>query len=329
MMRLLRLVVMMIRPPVALVLMLFAAIGLATGGVADGIHPLFTKVLVIVGGWFIHATVLNDLSDESIDRINLAKARGRPLISGEATRRQLLALGLAAGATSLGVAWWVNWRVGAVIAAALVLNTTYSLHPLRLSERGAVAIALLPLGYVVVPFLVGAFTAQATVTPDGLVILSGLYISFMGRIVLKDFRDVAGDEKFGKRTFLLRYGRANTCMFSAACWIGGSAALIAFAPLTSAIIGAFVAYVGCALHGLFLLSRTDDHTWQQVIIGAIAHVGRGMAITLLAHLTMLQRSLSFGDQTLVHAALAIVFVYAYLETTTRRGSVRAAAVRPF
>ncbi|MDQ3981813.1 MAG: UbiA family prenyltransferase [Actinomycetota bacterium] len=329
MIRLARLVVMMVRPPVALVLMLFAAIGLAVGDAAGGFHPLFTTVLVVVGGWFVHATVLNDLSDERIDRINLANARGRPLISGEATRKQLLALGLAAGAVSLGVAWWVDPRVGVVVTAGLILNSAYSLHPLRLSGRGALATALLPLGYVVVPFLVGAFTAQTTLPPKALVVLAGLYISFMGRIVLKDFRDVAGDEMFGKRTFLLRYGREATCMFSAACWIGGSAALIAFVPLYSAVVAVFVAYLACALHGLFLLSRADDHTQEQVVIAAIAHVGRGMAITLLAHLTMAQGPWSSGEQTLVHAALAVVFVYAYLDATARRESLSAAAVRPF
>jgi 4-hydroxybenzoate polyprenyltransferase len=321
--------VMMIRPPSALVLLLFAAIGLAVGRAADDIYPLLTTVPVVVGGWFIHATVLNDLSDEGIDRVNLINARGRPLISGEATRRQLLALGLSAGVVSLGVAWRVNWRVGVVVTAGLILNTLYSLRPARFSERGAVAVVLLPLGYVVVPFLVGAFTAQWTLPRNGLVILSGLYITFMGRIVLKDFRDIAGDEMFGKRTFLIRYGREITCIFSAACWTGGCSALIALVPVPAAVIAVFAIYLACALHGLFLLSRSDDHTQQQVIIGAIAHVGRGMAITLLAYLTMLQRAWSYGDQTLVQVALAVLFVWWYLEATAERKALSAAAIRAF
>jgi hypothetical protein len=66
---------MMIRPPVAAVVLLFAAIGQAQVGAPDAIHPLFTTVLVILVGWFVNATVLNDLADERIDRVNLAGAR--------------------------------------------------------------------------------------------------------------------------------------------------------------------------------------------------------------------------------------------------------------
>lgn len=87
----LRLAVMMLRPPVAAVLILSAALGMAPSGRADGQHPLFTTVALIVAGWFINATVLNDLGDEAIDRVNLVNARGRPLVSGVATRRRLLA----------------------------------------------------------------------------------------------------------------------------------------------------------------------------------------------------------------------------------------------
>ncbi|MFN2525481.1 MAG: UbiA prenyltransferase family protein [Actinomycetota bacterium] len=324
-----RLLVMMIRPPVALVLLLFAAIGLAVAGEGDGLHPLLTTVLLIVGGWFIHGTALNDVADEAIDRVNLTNARGRPLVSGDATRRQLLILGLGAGASALVVAWMVNWRVGTVVAAGLALNVAYSFRPLRLSDRGLLAVLLLPLGYVVLPFLVGVFTVQSTLGSNGFVILVGLYITFMGRIVLKDFRDEVGDRLFGKRTFLIRRGRADTCLFSAACWIAGSAALIAIVPLRSVVIGVFLAYLGCVLHGLYLLARADGHTAEQVVIGAIAQASRGMGISLLIHLTMSGKGWPMGDQVLIHLSVAAAFVLMYLETAAQRETVDAAVVRPF
>lgn len=327
--RALRLVVMMIRPPVALILILFAAIGLAVGGRPDGLHPLFTTILLIVSGWFINGTVLNDLADEDIDRVNLTNARGRPLVSGEATRAELLVLGTLAGAIALAVAWVVNWRVGTVVSVGLLLNIAYSFRPLRLSDRGLIAVILLPLGYVVLPYLVGVFTVQSTLAPKGFFILVGLYITFMGRIVLKDFRDQVGDKLFGKRTFLIRRGRADTSMFSAFCWIAGSAALIAVVPLRSVLIGVFPVYLVCVLHGLYLLARADGYIAEQVLIGAIAQIGRGMGITLLAHLTMAAKAWSLEGQTLVHLALAFVFVYLYLETAAQRESVSAATIRPF
>ena len=327
--RTIRLIAMMIRLPVALLLVLFAAVGLALGGHPDGSHPLFTTVLLILGGWFVNATVLNDLADEAIDRVNLKNARGRPLVSGEATRVQLLILGLLAGGAALVVAWMVNWRVGTVITVGLFLNIAYSFRPLRLSDRGLIAVILLPLGYVALPFLVGVFSVQPTLGPRDMAILAGLYISFMGRIVLKDFRDEEGDKLFGKRTFLIRYGREHTCIFSATCWIVGVLALIAISPLQPTLILVFAVYSGFVLHGLYLLARTERFESAQVVIGAIANVGRGMGITLLAHLTMVARGWPLADQALIHVAIASVFVVLYLETVAQRETVDATALRPF
>jgi 4-hydroxybenzoate polyprenyltransferase len=322
--RVARLVVMMVRPPVALVLLLFAALGLAGAGAPDGIHPLFTTVLVVVGGWFVNATVLNDLADEDIDRINLATARGRPLVSGHATRRELLALGVAAGALSLVVGTAIDWRVGAVVAAGLALNAAYSLPPARLCARGVVASLLLPLGYVVVPFLVGALTVSHSIGGRQAALLAGLYVAFIGRIMLKDFRDVKGDEMYGKRTFLLRHGREATCRASAACWVLGTLALLAVVPVRSLLVAAFAVYLGCALHGLRRLAAATGHAEEQVTIVAVAQVGRGMCVTLLAHMTMVARGWAPGRQAVAVLVLAALFAGTYASTVAQRRRVRAA-----
>jgi 4-hydroxybenzoate polyprenyltransferase len=329
MMRAAKLVIMMIRPPVAAVLLLFAALGLAPAGKADGLHPLFTTVLVIVAGWFINATVLNDIADEPIDRINLQNARGRPLVSGDATRRQLLVLGIVAGAIALTTAWVVGRRVGVVVTAGLALNVAYSFPPMRLSARGLLALILLPLGYVALPFLVGAFTVRPTLPPHALVLLAGLYVTFIGRIALKDFRDAKGDEMFGKRTFLIRRGRVRTCLFSGVCWIIGSVTLLAIVPLRSFLVVVFVAFVASTLHGLNLLARAQEYAAEQVIIGAIAHLARGMGITVLAYFTMVGKGWSTGRQDLVFAALAVVFVGMYRAMIVERTTVTLEALRPF
>ena len=312
-------------------LLLFAALGLAaTGtGAADGFHPLFTTVLVVVGGWFVNATVLNDLADEDIDRVNLANARGRPLVSGDATRSELLALGVVAGALALVVGTAVDWRVGAVVAAGLALNAAYSLPPVRLCGRGAPASLLLPLGYVAVPFLVGTLTVQHTLGGRQLALLAGLYVTFIGRIMLKDFRDVRGDEQYGKRTFLLRHGRRATCRASAACWVAGTLALLALVPVWSMLVAAFAVYVGCALHGLRRLEQATDHAEEQVTIVAIALVGRGMCITLLAHLTMVGKGWAPGPQAAAVLVLAALFAGLYASTVAQRQRVPAALIRPF
>jgi 4-hydroxybenzoate polyprenyltransferase len=37
-----------------------------------------------------------------------------------------------------------------------------------------------------------------------------LYLGFIARLLLKDFRDIEGDKKYNKTTFLIRYGKAAT-----------------------------------------------------------------------------------------------------------------------
>lgn len=323
----LRLVVMMTRPPVAVVLLLFAALGMAQVGAGNDVHPLFTSVLVVIAGWFVNATVLNDLADEPIDRVNLQHARGRPLVSGFATRRQLLVLGTVAGAVALLTALAIDWRVGAVTAAGLALNAAYSLPPIRLSTRGAVASLLLPLGYVALPFLVGALSVRPHVTGPQVVLLAGLYVTFIGRIFLKDFRDVRGDSQFGKMTFLLRHGRTVTCCASGVCWTAGTASVLLLVPARSLLVVVFAVYLGCAIHGLRRLEEADAYTTEQVIIGSIASVGRAMAITLLAHFTMLHDGWTPLSRALVTTVLGLFFVAMYSTIASKRDA--AVTVRPY
>lgn len=56
--------------------------------------------------------------------------------------------------------------------------------------------------------------------------VGALYLGFIGRILLKDFRDVRGDALFGKRTFLVRHGRRATCAVSAGCLVTGNCAVV-------------------------------------------------------------------------------------------------------
>src|SRR5205085_10765826 len=131
-----RLVVKMVRPPVAVVIFLFAAIGTAEAGRAGALHPLSTVIPVILAGWFVHATVLNDLGDEAIDRVNLPAARGRPLVTGDATSEGLARMGRLAGGVALVAALALDGRAGAVVAAGLGLNAACSRRPLRVRDRG-------------------------------------------------------------------------------------------------------------------------------------------------------------------------------------------------
>jgi 4-hydroxybenzoate polyprenyltransferase len=205
--------------------------------------------------------------------------------------------------------WAVNWRVATVVVIGLALSAAYSLPPFRISARGGLASILLPAGYVAFPFLVGVFSVQPSLSREQLILLAGLWVSFIGRILLKDFRDVEGDAMFGKRTFLLRHGRRVTCTVSAACWTAGSATLLLLIPVASPMIAAFAVFLGCALYGLHQLGQDSSRFEEWAIIAAIAMIGRGMAVTLLAYFSMLDLGHTLWRHVGVTATLAALFIW--------------------
>ncbi len=314
--------VAMARPAAAGVALLFAAVGSAAAGSGGALLPLFTTVLVIVGSWFAALVCVNDLGDEAIDRVNLPGDANRPLVTGAASRRQVTAIGAGAAALALGVAWIEGPIVAAVVAAGLALGAAYSLPPFRLCGRGLVAAAVLPAGYVAVPFLVGALSTDATPRGTAFAVLPGLYLVFMGRILLKDFRDVEGDALFGKRTFLVRYGRRATCWFSAGCWCVGAVAVAAAVPQRAVLVVPIAALLASVLHGLSALAADAGRTEDDAAIAAIAQTGRGLGVLLLAHLTMLEQGWGAGGRIGVTVALTLVFVAGYADVAIARSASR-------
>jgi hypothetical protein len=140
---------------------------------------------------------------------------------------------------------------------------------------------------VAVPYLLGILAVRPSVRPADLALLAGLYVGFVGRILLKDFRDVRGDALFGKRTFLVRHGRRWTCGFSAACWTVGAVLLVVAVPHPgAALVGGSAAYLVMALGLLRALASARSHRREEALIAALAITGRGMIVSVLAYLSM-------------------------------------------
>jgi 4-hydroxybenzoate polyprenyltransferase len=280
----LRLVVLLVRPAVIVLLATFTATGLAQAGRgADTL--LLARALAAVFGFLLFSVAVNDLADEAIDRVNLPGQR--PLVVGAVTHREFMVIGLTGGAVAVAASATLHWPAVIVTAAGLCVSAAYSLRPVRLADRGAVASLVLPACYVAVPYLLGALAASGTVRPDALFLLTGLYLGFIGRILLKDFRDVRGDALFGKRTFLIRHGRVWTCVFSACCWLAGTCVILAAAhQLTAVLVASEAGCLAGALTLLRALSADRGARRDESIIAAIAILGRGMILLLLAHLSM-------------------------------------------
>lgn len=280
-----RLLIVLTRPAVAFLFCIYVVIGLAKAGNTGGGFALYLDFLVVLG-FLLFAVTVNDLSDAPIDRQNLPSSN-RPLVTGRADEREMRTIAVTAAFVSIGAAACAGWPVLALAAGGIALSAAYSLPPLRLAGRGSIAALVLPAGYVAVPFLVGLLSVHSFVTPDDGLLLTGLYVGFIGRILLKDFRDVRGDALFGKRTFLVRRGRRATCAVSAIFWTAGGALLVATTPHPTA---SYIATTSAGLVGVLVLLRalTNEHSARrdEAIISGIAIIGRGMLVLLVAQLSM-------------------------------------------
>jgi 4-hydroxybenzoate polyprenyltransferase len=319
MIRRIRLLVLLARPAVIVLLGLYAATGLAQAGQGEN-RLLLAEALLVVVAFLLFSVVVNDLADEAVDRVNLPGDPRRALATGTAARREFVVIAVTAATAALAGSLLLHRAAVLVVAAGLALSAGYSLRPVRIAERGALASLVLPAGYVAVPYLVGVLAVRDSVRAGDLVLLGGLYVGFIGRIVLKDFRDVRGDALFGKRTFLVRHGRRWTCVLSAACWIAGSLTLLEVRGLTRALAATWAAYLMAALWLLRDLSVERGARRDEALISAIAVVGRGMIITLLAHFSMTGAHWPAPAYLGVMAALAAITL-AQASTMARHGPV--------
>jgi 4-hydroxybenzoate polyprenyltransferase len=301
-----RLLFAIARPAALFLFTVSAAIGVAFGGQADN-QWLLTRVLVAVVGYVLMSVVVNDLADEKIDRVNFSGAARRPLAAGTATTTTFRAIAVTSGTLALSSAATLGHAVFAVMLAGVALSLSYSIRPIRLSDRGALTSLLLPFGYVAVPFLAGLFATGAAFSASGAIVLGGLYVGFIGRLLLKDLRDVCGDALFGKRTFLVRHGRTTTCAASAACLVAGNVALLAVPGRTPALAIGQLALTGVAVVLLRALRTSHDARRDEWLVSAIAIVGRGMLVSLLAHLSLIGRT-NGTVAALVLGLLAVVTI---------------------
>jgi 4-hydroxybenzoate polyprenyltransferase len=300
-----RLLVLLARPAVIGLLLLFTGTGLAQAGQPHDLAAI-AKTAAVVAAFLLFSVACNDLADEEIDKVNLPGRR--PLAAGLLGRREFAVTGVVAGAVALGASVTLGWRGVLVTAAGLAVSAGYSLRPVRLADRGAVASLVLPACYVAVPYLLGVLAGGGRIgDPRTGALLAGLYLGFIGRIVLKDFRDMRGDAMFGKRTFLVRHGRLPTCAFSACCWVSGTAVILAAARRPTVTLAA--AEGACAVGALALLAALSADRGarrDEALISATAIVGRGMIVMLFAHLSMTAANWGAVRYSVVLAGLAVL-----------------------
>jgi 4-hydroxybenzoate polyprenyltransferase len=270
---------------------------------------------------YVAATTVNDVADREIDTVNHPLDRGRPLVSGQATERDLYLVHVLAAGVALGSATLIGPASLALVALSLAIGLGYSLGPVRLLHRTYLAPLVLALAYVVIPYALGIVAAGASFSGTDALFGGALFALFLARISLKDFRDREGDARYGRPTLLLRFGKSVTCVVSLAALAAGNALLLAALNSPTALvvlIEVFVAGIGWRLYALW---RSDVARTEQVAIGIGAKLGNGLLITVLAWLILAGLGASLRDRLVLAVTLTALFAFASWALVTRPDDV--------
>lgn len=307
----------MMRYRVAVMLVLFLLLGAASAGSV----PIHAWQLALAGlalaASYVSATSSNDLADQKIDAVNHAGHRGRPLVSGEATPGQMRRLFILASVLALGLSLPLGLKPAVIMGVSIAVNIAYSLPPLRLSYRTWLAPLVLAVGYVGVPFLLGAeITAADGSHPNWLLALA-CYSLFVGRIVLKDFRDRAGDAKYGKPTLLLAHGKTTTLVASGVMVAFGTLLVWLARPVAPLwLLLAPTVIFALVLGQLVPLHRASPAA-EQPLIGIGAKLGNGALIILLGLMLLQQSRAPVEISGLFAGLMLLVVVYSYWQLSTK------------
>lgn len=239
-----------------------------------------------LGCCYVSGASLNDIADESIDRINLPDNKDRPLVAGDATRSELAALAAVSAAVALLGAALLGPVGTGLIAVGLLIGVTYSMSPLRLSRGTFAPPLILGIGYVLLSYGLGAVVAGGSIGERDLV-AAALFTLYLGRINLKDFRDRVGDAKYGRRPLLLRFGKRTACIVSGVCLLAGDVLLSSALRPSVLILVLLQLYVGAIAFTLVRLFKATNDRFEQAAIALGARMGDGLLLLVLAYLVMI------------------------------------------
>ena len=302
--------------PTFLLINLYLLVGMLTAVIIQGsmnsliFAAYFFACSAVIALWYINGSALNDMADIEIDKINLKGNKERPLVVRSASLNTVKYVAGGSAVLALVISALMSFYHLIICAALLVLNQFYSNKPARVSRRGGLAPLLLPIGYVLLPFSLGYLSITDKISSAGLLVLAGLYLHFLGRIILKDYRDIKGDKTFGKKTFLINHGNRAVCTASGLSLLL-STVLIIYAA--GKWLGPFAySYVVLLFLGIGLLARlSKTETWkrQKPILAAFGRSMTGTTACLIFGLLFTIEPVSENTKALL--ALLLVAVYGW------------------
>lgn len=251
-----------------------AVLGVLAGGWIALERVAIPKLLVFAAmsglGLGLAGNVTNDLQDAATDRVNHPGGE-RPLAAGRISRdtaHLLVWLGLLVGLAAAALVSGTQLLVG---LAALVVMLAYSPGFKRAGWPGNLAVAAV----AGLPPFYGALSVGRPAA--GLVPWALAAWIHLGRELVKDLQDEAGDRLIGRRTLPIRIGRAPAARI--AWWI-----CLAFIPWA------------------FVLPLWADYSWRYYAVAAIA------AVMVVLAARALRRDRLGGASVLLKTAMVIGLV---------------------
>lgn len=300
----LKAIIKFIRPRILTTCYAVVFLGSISSGAA--VTPKTVFAIFVLIAWYIHAASTNDYSDRNIDAINLKDAHDRPLQAKDVSYRQLWTINIISGTAALLLASVYGALAVMIMAGMLITDFLYSIKPIRISDRGILSPLVISLGYALYPFALGYWSSGENADFNWLLAI-GVYVGFVGRVLLKDFRDVIGDKKFGKLTFVIRHGNAMTCMVSGVFWAASLIAIyLAIRPngyFTLALMTGFL----LGAYFLWLLAKSTGISSQVQYVAYVAKIANAAVLAVITFLLCYgQDSISNTEKIILPVVVALL-----------------------
>lgn len=303
----------LLRYRVAVMIVLFMMLGAAWQGGLTAIDWSVVLMVLALASSYVSATSVNDIADKEIDEINHPGDKSRPLVTGAAKIADLWLVFGVASVLVVALPLAVDATAAGIMALSLVIGVFYSLAPVKLSYRTFLAPLTLAVAYVGIPYWVGVVVVGGRLEASDLPLIGALYLLFIGRIVLKDFRDQEGDATYGKPTFLLKYGKRWTCLASFGAICAGDVLLIAALADKWWLAALLQPYIVSIMIMLYRLYRVRSHKDEQLSIGVGAKMGNGLLATLLGGLILTNHGSDWITQVTFSLALIALYMLNFVD----------------
>jgi 4-hydroxybenzoate polyprenyltransferase len=236
--------------------------------------------LISSAGYFV-----NDLIDVELDRKH-PKKRFRPLAAGELSESTAKAIAPVLAAIAIGIAFWVNWKVGLMAVGYGAAQMAYSLGLKQIVIIDVMTLA----GLFILRVAAGASAVDAHAS-EWLILCTGFLAAFLGFTKRRQEAVSELHEGTSTRPVLEHYSLPFLDQMVSLVTTG---TVISYAIYTvnSPLIGSqMMLTIPAVVYGIFrylylIYDRSDDRSMAQIVAGDRGIQAAGAAFALIAFLLL-------------------------------------------